>query len=111
MVAPVKKHSPEVNHGKSGQPAPRCGFLDAFLYRRNKSARNCPAENLVDELKPSTQRQRFQTDPAVAKLPVTPALLLMPALGAGAAADRLPVRHLGRLERHFRVIPAAPTLH
>ena len=50
MVAAVVKHSPEIDHGKAGQPAMRRRFLNAFLHRRNKGPRNRPAENLVDEL-------------------------------------------------------------
>ena len=82
MVAPVVKHSPEIDHGKAGQPAARRRFLDAFLDRWNKGTGNRPAENLVDELKTCAQGQRLQADPAVAKLSVASALLLMPALGA-----------------------------
>src|SRR5581483_8336658 len=79
-------------------------FDDALFDGGHELARDCPAEDLVDELEAAAARQRLHLDLAVAKLAVPARLLLMPPLRIRLAANGLAVGNFRRLQRDLGVI-------
>src|SRR5207302_8886339 len=65
------------------------------------------ADDLVDELVPGPPLDRLDDDVRVAVLPATAGLLLVLALRARLAADRLEVRHARRVQLDVDVEAAA----
>ncbi len=76
-------------------------LADALLDAREEVLRDGAAHDLLGELD-ALGRVRLELDPDVAEHPVAAGLLLVAAVGLGRAADRLPVRDLGRPGRDRR---------
>src|SRR5437899_11309011 len=98
MIGAVVQHYSEIHHGKAGQKAGLSGLDNSFFHSRNIVSRNRAPEDFVYKLEIGTARQRLHANPAVAELPVTAGLLLMPTLDVGFAPDGLTIRNFGRLE-------------
>src|SRR6185437_3256601 len=78
---------------------------DSLLDRRDEVPRNRPAEDLVHELKALAAWHRLHAEAAVAELPVSAGLLLVPPLHVGFAQNRLPVCHPWRAQLDLDVVP------
>ena len=91
------------------------GFAHALLDRGDEVARDHPADDLVDELEAFAARQRLDLEPAIAELAAAAGLLLVLALRARLALDRLAIRNLRRLEldvdAEFPLEPLDDELH
>src|ERR1700739_1598946 len=104
MIAAVVHDDLEINHRVAGEIT-ACGrFDDALLNGRDEVARDRPAENFTGKLEAATSGHRLHADLAIAELPVAAALLLVPVLPVGLAANGFAVGNLGRLQGHFGVI-------
>src|SRR4029453_16277444 len=73
-------------------------LLDPLVHRRPEPLRDHAADDLVDELVAGVPLDRLEHDVAVAELPPTARLLLVAAMALRLLADRLEVRHAGRIE-------------
>ena len=104
MIRTVVEHDAEIDHRKSGEVSARRRILDSFFDGRNEVLRNRAAENVVHEFELSAARQRLHLDLAIAVLAVPAGLFLVASLHVGFAANRLPIRNLGRFQIHFGVI-------
>src|SRR5690242_6472264 len=104
MITAVVYDDLEINHRVAGEIT-ACGRFDnAFLNRRDEVARNGSAENFAGKLEAATSGHRLHANFAIAELPVAAALLLVPPLRIGLAANGFAVWNLRRLERHLGVI-------
>ena len=100
MVRAVEHGHAEIDHRIAGEIAARPRILDALFDRRNELSRDRAAEDIVHELEVGAARHRFDANLAVAELPVSAGLLLVPAVRLGRRLDRLAVRNPRRLEVH-----------
>ena len=104
MIGAVVQDYLEIDDRISGQETFLGCFEDAFLNGRDVGLRDGAAEDLVRELKTLTALERPHLDFAVAELPVTASLFLVPALDIGTAADRLAIRNLRRMKLDLDLI-------
>src|SRR5204862_765860 len=79
--------------------------------RRNIVLGNGSAKNIIDEFEVAAAWQRLHLDLAIAVLSMATGLLLVTALHVGFAADRLPIRNLGRFEHDFSVVTLLELCH
>src|SRR5262245_21749070 len=98
MIGPVVERDTYIDHGIPSQETFIKCRTHSFLDRRNILTRDRTALDLVGELKPFTTRERFDTNPGIAKLSTSTALLLQPPLGIRLARNRFTVRHFGGFE-------------
>src|SRR5262249_36919514 len=106
VVAAVVESDLKIHHGISGEIAARRGFDDPLFDSGNEVLGNGASEDIVDELKLLAALERLHLDLAVAVLAMAAGLLLVASLYVGSSADSFPIRHLWRLQVHFRVITA-----
>ena len=80
MMRTVIDGHPHVDHRAAGQFAFLHGLDDTLFDRRDETARNDAADDLVDELETLAAGQRFDLEPAVAVLAAAAGLFLVLAL-------------------------------
>jgi len=80
------------------------GTCTLAVDRRPELLRHRATKDLVFENKTTTARHWLKHTLAIAKLPTTARLFLMPSLNLGALRDRFFVRNLRRMQRNFNAV-------
>ena len=111
VIFAVVKRGPEIHDGKASEKSAFGRSANALLHRRNPVFRNRSAENVIHEFDARAARRRFHADAAHAELAVSAGLFLVFSFGVGLAANRLAVRHFGRLQRQVHVIALVQFRH
>jgi hypothetical protein len=106
VVAAVDERHAHALHRRTGEVAVLQRLLDALVDRGTETLRDDATDDLVDELVPDAFLHRLDLDVAVAELAAAAGLLLVPAVGAGLALDRLDVRHARLVQLHLDAEPA-----
>ena len=101
MVAAVDERHAHALHRRAGELAVLQRLLDALVDRRPEALRDDAADDLVDELVADVVVERLEHDVAVAELAAAAGLLLVAALRARLALDRLDVRHARLVQLHL----------
>src|SRR5215213_4183227 len=104
MVRTIDQLHLEVDQGITSNRSRFRGLDDSFLDRRTELLRHRATKDLVFENETTTTRQRLKHALAIAKLPATTSLLLVPSLNFNALRDRLFVRDLWRMQRHLNAV-------
>ena len=97
----VEEGDPKVHHRVAGQIASCPRLLDALFDGGDEPARDRAPEDLVDELKVLSARQRRHLDLAVPELAMSAGLLLVTSVRLGSRLDGLAIRDSRQLEIHL----------